>query len=137
MLNKRSARIACTKSFTCARECKVAGVVHLGCGPLRIDLRILLPLMLQLGIRPVRILFLSPRHCWPTHGGAKIREYHFLRTLSDLGELTYVHFADPGSPPLTSDDLPFVAEIAGVPSHNRMESYKQRVESSAVCPCRC
>ncbi|MBV8843545.1 MAG: glycosyltransferase [Bryobacterales bacterium] len=69
----------------------------------------------------MRILFLSPRQCWPPHGGAKIREYHFLRTLAALGEVTYTYFADRGSAPLSRDDLPFVAEIVAVPKPKAYE----------------
>ena len=63
----------------------------------------------------MKILFLSPRQCWPAHGGAKLREYNFLRAIATLGEVTYAHFTDPGSRPLTPDDLPFVADAVAVP----------------------
>jgi sugar transferase (PEP-CTERM/EpsH1 system associated) len=63
----------------------------------------------------VRILFLSPRQCWPTRSGAKLREYHLLRALAHHGELTYLYFADPGAPPLTRADLLFCHEIVGLP----------------------
>jgi sugar transferase (PEP-CTERM/EpsH1 system associated) len=63
----------------------------------------------------VRILFLSPRQCWPAHSGAKLREYHFARALAQRAELTYVHFTDPGVPPLTCRDLPFCHEVVAVP----------------------
>jgi glycosyltransferase involved in cell wall biosynthesis len=63
----------------------------------------------------MRILFLSPRQCWPTHSGAKLREYHFLRALSLRGEVTYLHFTEPGFPPLTREDLPFCREVLAIP----------------------
>jgi glycosyltransferase involved in cell wall biosynthesis len=63
----------------------------------------------------VRILFLSPRQCWPARSGAKLREYHFLRALALDSELTYVHFTEPGAPPLTRQDLPFCREVVAVP----------------------
>jgi len=63
----------------------------------------------------VRILFLSPRQCWPARSGAKLREYHFLRALALRGELTYLHFAEPGAPPLTRQDLPFCRDVVSIP----------------------
>lgn len=63
----------------------------------------------------MKILFLSPRQCWPTRSGAKLREYYFARALGERGDLTYVYFADPGAEPLTSRDLPFCREIIAVP----------------------
>lgn len=63
----------------------------------------------------MRILFLSPRQCWPALSGAKLREYHLARALSRWAELTYVYFADAGDPPLTSADLPFATHIIAVP----------------------
>jgi glycosyltransferase involved in cell wall biosynthesis len=63
----------------------------------------------------MRILFVSPRQCWPALSGAKLREYHFVRALGRRAELTYVYFADPGENPLTADDLPFCARIMAVP----------------------
>jgi len=63
----------------------------------------------------VRILFLSPRQCWPATSGAKLREFHLARALSRWADLTYVHFAEPGAAPLTASDLPFAAHIVAVP----------------------
>ncbi len=63
----------------------------------------------------MRILFLSPRQCWPVRSGAKLREYHFARALGERGELTYVYFQDPGAEPLTQRELPFCKEIVAVP----------------------
>lgn len=63
----------------------------------------------------MRILFLSPRQCWPALSGAKLREYHLARALSRWAELTYVYFADAGDQPLTAADLPFAARIVSVP----------------------
>lgn len=63
----------------------------------------------------MRILFLSPRQCWPALSGAKLREYHLARALSRWAELTYVYFADAGDEPLTASDLPFAAHIVSVP----------------------
>ncbi len=63
----------------------------------------------------VRILFLSPRQCWPARSGAKLREYHFVRALAQRGPLTYVHFTDPGTEALTRKDLPFCHQVIAVP----------------------
>lgn len=63
----------------------------------------------------MRILFVSPRQCWPPQSGAKLREYHFLRALAEAHEVTYAHFTEPGSPALTRSDLPFCAAVLAVP----------------------
>ena len=63
----------------------------------------------------MRILFLSPRQCWPALSGAKLREYHLARALSRRAELTYVYFAEPGEEVLTAKDLPFATRIVAVP----------------------
>lgn len=63
----------------------------------------------------MRILFLSPRQSLPARSGAKLREYHFLRALGQAAEITYLYFIDPGSAPLTRDDLPFCRDVIGVP----------------------
>ena len=63
----------------------------------------------------MRILFLSPRQSLPSRSGAKLREYHFLRALGHSAEVTYLYFRDPGSPPLTIEDLPFCREVTGIP----------------------
>jgi glycosyltransferase involved in cell wall biosynthesis len=63
----------------------------------------------------VRILFLSPRQCWPALSGAKLREYHLARALSGRAELTYVYFAEAGEEALTAKELPFATRIVAVP----------------------
>ena len=63
----------------------------------------------------MRILFVSPRQCWPPQSGAKLREYHFLRALAEAHEVTYVHFTEPGAQPLTTADLPFCRAVAAAP----------------------
>ena len=69
----------------------------------------------QFAFPSVRILFLSPRQCWPTLSGAKLREYRFLRALAGRAEVTYLHFTDPGAEPLTREDLPFCQEVVAIP----------------------
>lgn len=44
-----------------------------------------------------------------------MREYHFLRALGRSAEVSYLYFADPGSKPLTVEDLPFCREVVSVP----------------------
>lgn len=68
----------------------------------------------------MQILFISPRQCWPARSGARLREYHFVRALALRAELTYLHFSDPGQPPLTRDNLPFCRDVVAVP---KPESY--------------
>jgi glycosyltransferase involved in cell wall biosynthesis len=63
----------------------------------------------------MRILFLSPRQCWPARSGAKLREYYLLRALAVRGEVTYLYFADPGAPLLTREDLRFCHDVVAVP----------------------
>jgi sugar transferase (PEP-CTERM/EpsH1 system associated) len=63
----------------------------------------------------MRILFLSPRQALPARSGAKLREFHFLRALSQTAEVSYLYFIDPESSPLTLEDLPFCSEVVGVP----------------------
>jgi polysaccharide biosynthesis protein PslH len=72
----------------------------------------------------VRILFLSPRQCWPATSGAKLREYHLARALSRCAELTYVYFAEAGAERLTARDLPFAAHIIPVPMHRAYGPWK-------------
>jgi glycosyltransferase involved in cell wall biosynthesis len=63
----------------------------------------------------MRILFLSPRQCWPPQSGAKLREYYFARALGQHADVTHVHFTEPGAMPLTRADLPFCREVIPVP----------------------
>jgi glycosyltransferase involved in cell wall biosynthesis len=62
----------------------------------------------------MRILVLSPRQCWPATGGAKIREYHFLRALARENDVVHAHFAEPEAAPLSTRDLPFCREVISV-----------------------
>lgn len=63
----------------------------------------------------MRILFLSPRQCWPAVTGAKLRELHFLRALGERAVVSYVFYADPGAPALTKTELPFCEAVVPVP----------------------
>ena len=68
----------------------------------------------------MRILFVSPRQCWPPVSGAKLREYYFARALGRHAALTYVFYAQPEGPavgrPLGPADLPFCEKIVPVPA---------------------
>ena len=63
----------------------------------------------------MRILFISPRQCWPPLSGAKLRDYHLARALGQQTDLTYVHYLDPGASRLTREDLPFCREVIYIP----------------------
>jgi glycosyltransferase involved in cell wall biosynthesis len=63
----------------------------------------------------MRILFVSPRQCWPLRSGAKLREYYFARALGQQADVTHVHFTEPGAAPLTRADLPFCSDVIAVP----------------------
>lgn len=78
----------------------------------------------------MRILFLSPRQCWPSVSGAKLREYYFARALGRRASLTYVFFSEPGAPPVTAANLPFCRSIVPVPAP-RMYSPAQIVRGLA------
>ena len=67
----------------------------------------------------MRILFLSPRLCWPLITGARIREYHLARALARQGEVTYVSFIQPGFPTPAVADLSFFREVRLVPLSGR------------------
>ena len=38
----------------------------------------------------MRVLYFSPRICWPTISGAHLRDFYFARTLARNAQLTYV-----------------------------------------------
>ena len=53
----------------------------------------------------MRILYLSPRQCWPVVSGAKLRDYHLARLLGENAQLTYLYFK--GKNAIAQKDLPF------------------------------
>jgi glycosyltransferase involved in cell wall biosynthesis len=63
----------------------------------------------------MRILFVSPRQCWPPVSGAKLREYFLARALARRASLTHVFFAAPGEPAPAAADLPFCERVIPVP----------------------
>ncbi|MGA2184823.1 MAG: glycosyltransferase [Bryobacteraceae bacterium] len=72
----------------------------------------------------MRILFLSPRQCWPPLSGAKLREYYFARALGQQADLTHVHFTEPGAAPLSRADLPFCRDVIPVPKPRAYTPWK-------------
>jgi glycosyltransferase involved in cell wall biosynthesis len=67
----------------------------------------------------MRILFISPRQCWPVLSGAKLREYRLAMALGTHASLTYVFFSDPELPQPGPADMPFCEEIISVPQPDR------------------
>jgi len=68
----------------------------------------------------MRILVLSPRQCWPTDTGAKLREYHLVRQLAMHAEVTLLAF---GAQNL-AEGLPFCREVIVVPPPPRYTPVK-------------
>jgi glycosyltransferase involved in cell wall biosynthesis len=62
----------------------------------------------------MRILWISPRQCWPPNSGAKLRDYHCAKALSQVAQLTYVHFREPGAKSPSSMDMPFCHKTISV-----------------------
>jgi polysaccharide biosynthesis protein PslH len=71
----------------------------------------------------VRILFLSPRQCWPPTSGAKLRDYHLARALGRRAEVSYVFFSQPGAAAPSALDL-CCRELAAVPPPRRYTPWK-------------
>src|SRR6476659_3320248 len=40
----------------------------------------------------MRVLYFSPRDCWPVTTGARVRDFHLARQLAAKGKLTYIGF---------------------------------------------
>lgn len=72
----------------------------------------------------IRILFLSPRQCWPPRSGAKLRDYYFARALAQQASVSYAYFIDRGSAPLSEAELPFCRHIVGVPKPRAYSALK-------------
>jgi glycosyltransferase involved in cell wall biosynthesis len=62
----------------------------------------------------MRVLWISPRQCFPPNSGAKLRDYHCAKAIGQIAELTYVHFLDPGANPPSSMDMPFCRATVSV-----------------------
>jgi glycosyltransferase involved in cell wall biosynthesis len=53
-----------------------------------------------IGIHLVRVLYFSPRECWPVITGAHLRDFHLARELAIQSKLTYLGFTSlEGMPP--------------------------------------
>jgi len=44
----------------------------------------------------MRVLYFSPRDCWPANTGARLRDFHLARNIAESAELTYVGFSPTG-----------------------------------------
>lgn len=62
----------------------------------------------------MRILFFSPRQCWPPVTGAKLREYYLARALGESSDLTHLSFCAATSP-MTRSELPFCQRVISIP----------------------
>jgi polysaccharide biosynthesis protein PslH len=62
----------------------------------------------------MRVLWVSPRECWPPNSGAKLRDYHCAKALAREAQLTYVHFRQPGAQSPSSVDMPFCHNVISV-----------------------
>jgi sugar transferase (PEP-CTERM/EpsH1 system associated) len=49
----------------------------------------------------MRILYFSPRECWPSNTGARLRDYHFARQLATRACVTYLGVRNSADPPPT------------------------------------
>jgi sugar transferase (PEP-CTERM/EpsH1 system associated) len=63
----------------------------------------------------MKILFLSPRQCWPVRSGAKAREYYLLQALARDAEVDYAFFAEPGMQDPGKNGVPGCRNIVSVP----------------------
>jgi glycosyltransferase involved in cell wall biosynthesis len=62
----------------------------------------------------MRVLFFSPRQCWPPVTGAKLREYYLARALAQAAEITHLSFCGADSP-MSRSDLPFCERVIAIP----------------------
>ena len=65
----------------------------------------------------MRILFVSPRSCWPPQSGAALREYHLARALGERAELTHVFFSQAGA--RDAANAPFRRTAVSAPAPRR------------------
>jgi polysaccharide biosynthesis protein PslH len=71
----------------------------------------------------MRILLLSPRPCWPTVSGAKLRDYHLIRALGERAEVVHFYFAPPGQTPPAAP-LPESVRAVAIPAPARYTAGK-------------
>src|SRR5262245_60528745 len=55
--------------------------------------------------RLMRILYFSPRPCWPANTGARLRDFYLARQLARHSELTYLGFTSEDGPPIRRERL--------------------------------
>ena len=53
----------------------------------------------------MRILYLSPRKCWPVNSGARLRDYHLASQLAKHAQVTYVAICYPEAEETSDDGL--------------------------------
>src|SRR6266699_2085956 len=68
----------------------------------------------------MRVLFLSPRQCWPATTGAKLREFHLARQLKAKAELTVLAFSQESM----ADAPPFCHDLVTVSPPERYTPWK-------------
>jgi polysaccharide biosynthesis protein PslH len=80
---------------------------------------------LPMSARPMRVLYFSPRICWPTISGAHLRDFYFAKHLAARAQLTYVGLvadAARGQAELLRDKLGNGAEVIAL---RRDQSYRR------------
>lgn len=61
----------------------------------------------------MKVLYFSPRECWPPETGARLRDYHLARHIARRASLTYFSLRDPRDPPpRLPDDCEFARSVA-------------------------
>jgi glycosyltransferase involved in cell wall biosynthesis len=71
----------------------------------------------------MRILYLTPRPCWPLLSGGRLRDYHLARTLASRAELVYLGLSDPGSQ-LTDKSVPGISRYVLAPKDGSYSASK-------------
>src|ERR1017187_3657187 len=66
----------------------------------------------------MRVLYFSPRDCWPVTTGARLRDFHLARQLASKADLTYIGFTNGESKrerlePLHNSEVILVRREAG------------------------
>lgn len=72
----------------------------------------------------VRVLFLSPRECWPPTSGAKLRDYYFARGLAQGSDLKYIFFGTDQSARQLAENLNPGTEVFAVPAPAKYSALK-------------
>lgn len=72
----------------------------------------------------VRVLFLSPRECWPPTSGAKLRDFHLARGLSRGVDLTYLFFGSREGAVSLAANLPLAKSVHAVSPPSKYSAFK-------------